>query len=94
VIADAQPPAGAMVVSCEVEKQGPSGARLVAVVALGDRQYRYRVESSRSWRYLGEGEIAAEQQRLIDLALWGYLRDFTGEIDARYAARPKPPPSP
>jgi hypothetical protein len=77
----------ASIVSCEVDASGPKGAQLVAVVKLGEGQYRYRIESSRSWRCLDEGEISAEKQRLIDSALWGYLRDFTGEIDARNLPR-------
>ena len=31
--------------------------------------------------------ISVDRQRLIDFALWSYLRDFTGEIDARLAPR-------
>ncbi len=80
-------PDRASITSCTFEADPACGKILVATVSLGDERYRYRIESSRSWRSLGFEEISVDRQRLIDFALWGYLRDFTGEIDARLAPR-------
>jgi hypothetical protein len=75
----------ATVVGCDLEA-GPQGKqRLVALVQLGEDRFRYRIDSSRSWKPIEERELSPDRQRLIDFALWSYLRDFTGEIDARLA---------
>jgi hypothetical protein len=84
-------PDHATVASCELEP-GPQGQQLVASVQLGAERFRYRIDSARSWKPLGEGDISLDRQRLIDFALWRYLRDFTAEIDARLALRTSEPP--
>ena len=75
-------------VACDLEAAEPGQSQqLVATVQLGEERFRYRIDSSRSWRPLDAGEITIDRQRLIDFALWSYLREFTGEIDARLMAR-------
>jgi hypothetical protein len=91
-------PERATVIACDLEAAGPSGAQLVAVVQLGDERYRYRIDSSRSWKAVevsasAISPISIDRQRLIDFALWTYLREFTGEIDARLARGKQPNPS-
>jgi hypothetical protein len=86
-------PERASVIACELEPAdaaGASGAQLVAIVQLGEERFRFRIDSSRSWKPLDGADISLDRQRLIDFALWTYLREFTGEIDARLARAKRP----
>lgn len=79
--------------SCELEAGAQKGQQqLIVALDFNGHRLRFRIESSRSWRpVFGQAPLSDEHQRSVDAALWAYLQNFTGEIDARLLARPPAP---